>query len=262
MRRKPPWESPLLRKTFVLVAILIGFKLLVHLLGLEFLSLSNLFSGIIAADVFLMGFLLSGVLSDYKEAEKLPGEIAASISAIHTEFRFLSDHKQDENSKRGLATLARLVGHIEDWFFKNMRTSDLLEKMKEVGDVVYDLESITQAAFVTRLKNELALLSKLIIRCDTIRDTSFIGSGYFLAKSVTVLLCAGLALLKLEPFYESMFVVSVIAYLIIFLLLLINDLDNPFGYNDPASTENVSLHPIERVGKEIRQGNQMSVGRI
>jgi len=41
----------------------------------------------------------------------------------------------------------------------------------------------------------------------------------------------------------------------IFLLLLIQDLDNPFGYNEHRSAENVSLHPIERVIKEISETN-------
>ncbi len=60
-------------KALVLVPLIIGIKFLAHAYGLEFLAINNLFSGIIAANVFLMGFLLSGVLSDYKESEKIPG---------------------------------------------------------------------------------------------------------------------------------------------------------------------------------------------
>jgi len=32
-----------------------------------------------------MGFLLTGVLTDYKESERLPGELAASIESITEE---------------------------------------------------------------------------------------------------------------------------------------------------------------------------------
>src|SRR5690349_24410620 len=53
-------------------------------LALDFhpLDLNPLLSGLVAANVFLLGFLLAGTLADYKEAEKLPGEIAASLETI------------------------------------------------------------------------------------------------------------------------------------------------------------------------------------
>ena len=85
-------------------------------------------------------------------------------------------------------------------------------------------------------------------RIHTIRETTFISSGYLLADLTTFFLCIGLILAKIEPFYKSLFFVSVISYLMIYLLLLIRDLDNPFGYYERFSGEDVSLKPLfERV---------------
>ena len=98
---------------------------------------------------------------------------------------------------------------------------------------------------MARLKQEQGNLRRTLIRIHTIRETSFISSGYLLADLVTILLCIGLILAKIEPFYESLFFVSVISYLMIFLLMLIRDLDNPFGYYDRYSGEDVSLKPLE-----------------
>ena len=50
----------LLLRVSTLVAVVVGVKLLVHFLGWEMISINPLFSGIVAANVFLMGFLLSG----------------------------------------------------------------------------------------------------------------------------------------------------------------------------------------------------------
>jgi hypothetical protein len=58
----------LLLRVSAIVAMVVGAKLLVHFLGWEIISINPLFSGIVAANVFLMGFLLSGVLSDFKRA--------------------------------------------------------------------------------------------------------------------------------------------------------------------------------------------------
>jgi hypothetical protein len=57
----------------------------------------------------------------------------------------------------------------------------------------------------------------------------------------------------------------VIGWLLIFLLHLISDLDNPFGYSDPESAENIALDVliasqarIERLAQEHR--DQPSAG--
>ena len=67
------------------VAIVIFVKLVIHRLDWEFITVSPLFSGIVAANIFLMGFLLSGVLSDYKESERLPGELSAGLQNLMQE---------------------------------------------------------------------------------------------------------------------------------------------------------------------------------
>ena len=52
----------LILRVVLVVAVTIGAKLLFHSLGWEILSLNPLFSGIVAANVFVMGFLLIGVI--------------------------------------------------------------------------------------------------------------------------------------------------------------------------------------------------------
>lgn len=55
------------------IALVIALKLIVHYLEIEIIPLNALFSALIGANIFLLGFLISGVLSNYKENEKLPG---------------------------------------------------------------------------------------------------------------------------------------------------------------------------------------------
>ena len=245
----------LLGRTLIVVSIIIAVKLAVHVFGVEFLSINVLFSGIVAGNVFLMGFLLSGVMSDYKESEKIPGEIAASLSTIYTECITLFDHKKDEGAQKGMVLVLSLAEDIQHWFYRKVRTKDLLIRIRSLNHVFYEMEKSSHPPFIARLKNEMSNLNRIIIRADVIRDTSFTSSGYLIAGSVTFLLCTGLVLSKIEPFYESLFFVGVISFLMIFLLLMIDDLDNPFGYNEKYSTEDVSLYSIERVIIEIRESN-------
>jgi tetrahydromethanopterin S-methyltransferase subunit D len=91
-----------------------------------------------------------------------------------------------------------------------------------------------------------------VIRTDYIRDTNFITSGYAIAEAITGLLVFGLIFVKLNPFRESMFFVSVIAFLMIYMIMLIRDLDNPFGYGDAESAENVSLKPLRDLATRLK----------
>ena len=45
----------------------------------------------------------------------------------------------------------------------------------------------------------------MILRIDTIRDTDFIGSAYAIVEAMGFLTALGLIVMKIEPFYASLF---------------------------------------------------------
>lgn len=252
LNRKNLW---LFIRALIFAAVIIIIKFVIHYFQLEILTINNLFSGIVAANVFLMGFLLSGVLSDFKESEKIPGEIASSLLVIHAEFVYLHKQNKTDSTKKCVDYVKSLAGSFVLWFHRKERTKALLQKVRQMNDHFSEIEKLTQANYIVRLKNEMTFLTKIIIRTDTIRDTNFISSGYLIASIVTILLSIGLILSKIEPFYESLFFAGIISFLMVFLLLLIHDLDNPFNTNEKRSAENVSIFPIERAISEMEEDN-------
>ncbi len=243
----------LLLRVSAIVSVVICAKLFVHFLGWEVISINPLFSGIIAANVFLMGFLLSGVLSDFKESERLPGELSACLENLAQEVSGIRIARPEANIGSCLILLSQLSRDILSWFHKKQRTAELLEHINDLTPQFAAMEQWTQATLVARLKQEQSNLRRTLIRIHTIRETSFVSAGYLLADIITVLLCIGLILAKIEPFYESLFFVSVISYLMIFLLMLIRDLDNPFGYYERYSDTDVSLRPLEDTVSRLAQ---------
>lgn len=233
------------------IAVIILAKYLVHRFSLEFITLNSIFSGIIGANVFLMGFLLNGVLSDYKESEKLPGELSAMLATMADEMEIICRLKKSDIPLAALTHLQSLSLSIREWFFGKERTSALFGKITALNGHFMNFESLTQANFIARLKQEQNSLRKMIIRIHTIRETSFISSGYFIASTTTILLVLGLIFSRIEPFHESYFFVSVVSYLLIYLIFLIKDLDNPFGYSEDVSSEDVSLKPLDDVIGDI-----------
>lgn len=243
----------LVMRVLPFVCLVIVLKTGAHLLGLEFLSLSPLFSGILAANVFLMGFLISGVLSDYKESEKLPGELAVSIQAFRDEAHGILKARQAEAARACLAYTGELAEAVLGWFQKKRRTQEVFDLIRGLNDQFTALEPFTAPQFIARLKQEQTSLRRMIVRCHTIRETDFVKSGYLIAELTTILLCLGLITTHFTPFYESLFFVFVISFFLIYLLALIRSLDNPFGYYERGSLENVQLKPLEELVEETRR---------
>jgi hypothetical protein len=241
----------LLLRVGAIVVVVVGAKLFVHFMGWEAISVNPLFSGIIAANVFLMGFLLSGVLSDFKESERLPGELSACLENLAQEVSGIGIARAEADVGSCLILLSRLSNDILSWFHKKHSTAELLEHVNDLTPRFAAMEQWTQATLVARLKQEQSNLRRTLIRIHTIRETSFVSAGYLLGDIITVLLCIGLILAKIEPFYESLFFVGVISYLMIFLLLLIRDLDNPFGYYERFSGADISLKPLEDTARRL-----------
>ncbi len=249
-------SQALLLNSAITVLVVCGIKLVIHWLGWEAISLNPLFSGIVAANVFLMGFLLSGVLADYKESERLPGEIAASLETIADEAAAVHESKKAAVATQFLEHLHKLALSIKDWFYKKEHSRHLMASLGEMNHFFVGLEGLTQANFIARLKQEQSNLRRMLIRIHTVRETSFIPSGYLIAEFTTLLLLIGLVLVKIDPVYESIFFVGIITFLLRFLGLLIKDLDNPFGYYEGTSVEDVSLKPLDDVIARLQEINE------
>ena len=244
------WRLALKTIPFVLVIVLIKFA--AHYFGYEFLTLNSLFTAIISANIFLIGFLISGTLVDYKESEKLPGDLAASMETMADEGLIIYQNKKSQEAKNFLQKLAQFNKSLVDWFYKKERTENIMKKLLSFNDAFLAFETQTQANFIVRLKQEQNSIRKMINRIHTIRETSFLGTGYAIAEIITFILVVGLIFIKMDPFYESVFFTSFVSFILIYMIYFIKDLDNPFGYNEEDSlVEEVSLKPILNSQKRI-----------
>ncbi|MFH1158572.1 MAG: hypothetical protein V1721_06780 [Pseudomonadota bacterium] len=237
------------------VIAILSVKFFAHFYGLEFLSLSPLFGALISANVFLVGFLISGVLGDYKESERLPGEIACSLEVLRDEAAIVGlNHK---SPVPGLlhAHANLLLSSILAWFHKKERTWDLLNKLSDLNPIFLEMEPLTQANFIVRLKQEQSNLRKMIVRIHTIRETSFNSAGYAIAEMFSAFLSIGLIFTKIDPYYESVFFVAFVSSVLIYMVFLIKDLDNPFNYYaEDSLIDNVSLAPLYALQRRMEKG--------
>jgi hypothetical protein len=244
LSRKAKNWSLLIKIIPILLAIFV-LKLIFHSYGFEIVDLNALFTSIIAATTFLIGFLIAGVITDYKESEKIPGDMAASLETIFDEAYIHDKNKGTKVTADFLVFYKDFLNSVIEWFYRKQRTRVIIGKIHQMNNYFAEFESTMQAGFLSRIKNEQSNLRKMIIRIDNIRDMSFIQSGYIIVEILAFLVVAGLLIMKMEPFYESMFSTLTVSFLLIYMISLIKDLDNPFDYSAAGETATeVSLKPL------------------
>ncbi|MFA6429907.1 MAG: hypothetical protein WCV84_05440 [Patescibacteria group bacterium] len=239
-------------KTLPFVALIVLVKFLVHGQQAEFLTLNSLFGAIISANIFLIGFLISGVLVDYKESEKLPSELSSHLEALTDEVSIVWQNKRDPVARAFLRELAEFSTLTVSWFYKKTRTDAMMKRLTGFNHFFLAFEPLTQANFIVRMKQDQAAIRRLLKRADTIRDTSFLGTGYAVAEIITCILAIGMIFVRMDPFYESVFFVSFVSFITIYMIMFIRFLDNPFEYRQTDHlVEEVSLKPLLDTQKRI-----------
>ena len=235
----------LLRYAVLAAAGVCLLKVALHRRGWEPLTTNPLVSALVAATVFLLGFLLSGVLSDYKESERLPGEMGAALQCLAQEVRGVARTLPDCPVQGALAANAALGEAILAWVQSQDPPSRLQAAFTRLYDELALVARWNPPPLQARLLLEVATLQRGVVRIATIRCTAFVPSVYLLAILSSALLLVGLLLSRSGPLHEALFFLAILSSLLLLLLNLIADLDNPFDYGTRRSFENVSLEPLQ-----------------
>lgn len=208
---------------------------------------------VLTGGVFLTGILLAGVMTDYKESEKLPGELAGTLEGI--EEICLSIHA--EKPTIALAPLHQgvhtLTARLRDWIFKRATTEDAHQAITSFhGLLVQATREGSKTAGVAM--GEVAKLRKCIQRIDVISRTGFLPPAYALLESMNVIII-GLALAaKFKTTLAEFILVPFITLIYVYMLRLIRDIDDPFDYASDGKQQGgaeVDLYPLEEYWQRL-----------
>jgi predicted membrane chloride channel (bestrophin family) len=251
LRRLAGWDMLVKVLPWVLAAAVA--KAVFSLLGLEPIDLNALVSGVVAANVFLLGFLLAGTLADFKESERLPGELASALESIADECLCVRERGGDPRAvDRCIAGAGAIAVTVRAWMEHRATVDQALDAVRALNPAYAALQEVTEATFVNRLKVEQANVRRAIVRMDGIRSTSFVTAGYVVADVSARLLVLALLLTELDPIGEGIFFVAVISFLLLYMNRLIRDLDNPFEYKHGSQgAADVSLAALERAQRRL-----------
>lgn len=211
---------------------------------MEFLQINTLTGSAIAGATFICSFLLSGLISDYKEAEKLPSEIRSSLENILEEGVMLKRAKQNFD----LMSLKESLINISRSFFKGVSHeqghTNLKPCLKAIDDLSHDFSNMEKAVllpnYLVRLKTEQGNIRISVLRIYHIQRTQFLPSAYILAESIVALIVFLLLFIKTVGSPESMILFGFITYMFLYIVKLIREIEQPFQEGD-SSLDDVSL---------------------
>lgn len=252
----------LLLQAVPVAVIMIVLKWLYDLSPLRHLDFSPLLTGVIAAEVFIVGFILSGTAADFKEAERLPGEAAGSLDSIADECLIMDAELKLPEARECVFLLAEISASIRRWLVRDDGYDDVLEHLRRLNPFFIVFAPKIQPGFTTRLKSEQANIRRLVIRMDTMRRTSYVSAGYLIAEVTGLMILVLLLITQIGQLAPTLLVVGVITYLLVYAVAMIRDIDNPFEYpNGRAGAADVDLGVLESCetrlhGLAAAMGNQ------
>jgi hypothetical protein len=231
-------------KAVILMLVLLIPRTIIDLYGYDTVPISPVVGAFITGAIFTIAIIFTGTFTDFKESEKVGGDLAAALKALYNDSRVipLADGSQTQVFRGHVRDLHRIIssGLREN----NFRLDEVNRGMDVVNRDIRALAFLNVAPpLIAKLRNELGQIDKTCNRIEVIIRTDFIPAAYALAEVATGSVILLMLFVKMDPVFEATIVFMVICTTLIGLLLLIRDMDNPFEFG-PDTFADVDLETL------------------
>lgn len=260
MKLRPKNKYHLLVSVLPVMFIAAGFKIAIHYLGWEIIpaGMSSFFPSILTGIIFLLGFLLAGVVTDYKESEKIPNEIASSLYALWQEAEYAHQVSNSKAAQNLMSKIKRFIPTLKNDYF--LMGNDNLEKLLESfsEDIIEMGKEGVAPNYILRMKSEVVVLKKMINRITVIKNTDFIPSVFISIEVIAIVFLIVYCLLNVEPWWVVLILVSIFSFIIFSILHLIQDMEDPFEYDETheVKSDEVSLEVLNHLQEVFENNNR------
>jgi hypothetical protein len=228
-------------ETAVVVAVLVGIRALLWSLGVTGMSTTALASSIIGGGVFVMGLVVAGTLSDYRDAERAPTDIAAGLYALMRE----AEAMHAIWGKPDLIALRERLIAVVTSLRSDINAGDQREcqaAVERLSESLLELEeSDVPANYIARLRAEQAALRKATLRMYHIQREAFLPSAKAMITSLVFIILLMLMFTDMGGRVESLVTLGFLSFFFVYLLRIIDVIDKPFKVGKERTDDDVSL---------------------
>ncbi|WP_284652954.1 hypothetical protein [Flavobacterium terrisoli] len=263
---KKLFNRSIIIKSLIAAAVILSLKNFVFkslsVYGQDFHDLIELsdITIIFTGAFFVFGLLLAATMSDFKESERIPGEVASNLEAIK-DWIYLAFKaprtgttdlcKEPLNSVFLRKEMLTITDGIIAWIYSNEKDSNvifpLIRKSNEIA--YYFAERGVDKEAIKGIQENTNAMRKQLTRAYSISRNNFIQPAYTLLRSILVIVMSLLLITKFKSPAADYLVTSAITFLFCYLYLLIRGLDDPFDIDDEET--NVDLKPIDRFRQRL-----------
>src|SRR5215469_9985065 len=202
-----------------LVAGLVVVKAGVHLLGWEFMPLDGLIPSLIAGAIFLIGFLLTQVLADYREAERMPAEIRTALEAIHDDVANFAAIRPGVDMAAFRRALVMVVEAFEAGVSVEGHHSELsgaIARVDALSPLFTGLQALDMSErYLVRLRTMQDTLRRAMLRIAYIQKMQFVPSVHVLVQSLVIASLFVVLFLKTSSAWEALLIFVFVGYMFV-----------------------------------------------
>lgn len=230
----------------VAAGLVVAAKYILHYFELEPITLGSLHGSVISGVVFVIGFLLSATIADYKESERIPAEISSTLESMSEDALSI----QENYPKFKVTAYQEQLHAIARGYLVDLRSSSRKSMTRMELHNLNKLHSQMEKAgvpanFIVKLKQQQSVLLRHLFRVNYIQRITFVPSANILAWSIVVLAATLLLLTDMDPFVSSTVITGAIMFILIYVLQLIAVIRTPF-HSEGKTRDDVSLFLLER----------------
>jgi hypothetical protein len=230
--------------SFLVTVPLIAGKYLLHELGWEVISLGSLHSSVVTGTFFVLGFLLSATITDYKESERIPAEVASILQNMYDDTMAIHSAYPDFDVKAFKRKVHRISMSVSDDIRDGKEQAQI--DIRRLNEVFTDMEAAkVPANFIVKLKQQQAQLLRALLRVSYIQRIRFVPSATILARTIAVLVIGLIIFTEIEPFYGGLALVAILSLILVYVLRLIEVISTPF-HRGGKTQDDVSLFLIKQ----------------
>lgn len=223
---------------FLFALALLAVKMIVVPTWLEFIDPISIYTSLLSSVIFIYGFILSPVMQEYKESERLKIDLKNSIQNIYAEILYIHQLKPAFSPSVFLEEFFLRLEEIFYYIADDIDKKDTHEYVRLMSEQLLLAEQLgVPANHIIKLKQEISTFNRVSYRMIEIKDHDAIPHIIHQLKNfITVFVLGTLLFLNVGTSAEDTVFVQIkegivvffVSFLYLYLSLIISNLENPF----------------------------------
>jgi hypothetical protein len=230
--------------------ILLGVtKYSLHILNWEPIEQTSLHNSLVSGAIFVMGFVLSATITDYKESERIPAEFASTIENMYEDAREIHRRFPDFDLNAFRCDLIDILGLFREGTRRKRRSTR--REISKLNHIFGQMDAAgVQPNYIVRLKQQQAQLLRCVYRVNYIQKITFIPSASILVNTMAISVIGVLLFTNVDPYYGGLAITVVITFLVSYIVQVVHVISTPF-HEKGVTYDDVSLFLLHETRKYL-----------